>query len=74
RTITSAGKVGRFLFAVAEQSADLGFVLLELNGSPAVLATRDGAAQAVLQLDVADGRIQCVYAITNPDKVAHLRP
>ncbi|MGH3314256.1 MAG: RNA polymerase sigma-70 factor [Streptomyces sp.] len=74
RTVTSAGKVGRFLFAVAEQSADLGFVLLELNGSPAVLATRDGAAQAVLQLDVADGRIQCVYAITNPDKVAHLRP
>ncbi|HEV7626778.1 MAG TPA: RNA polymerase sigma-70 factor [Streptomyces sp.] len=73
RTITSAGKVGRFLAAIAEQGVPgTDFAILELNGGPAILATIGSGAGVVMQLDVADGRIQCVYLIANPDKVAHL--
>ncbi len=74
RTITSATKVSRFFAAIVQQSglgAQLNF--LELNGGPAVLAVVDGAG-VVMQLDVADSRIQCVYLIANPDKIAHLLP
>lgn len=73
RTITTADKVGRFLAAVAQQNAaGWEFTITELNGGPAVLARRDGKVGAVFQADVADGLIQSVYVVTNPDKLAHL--
>ena len=75
RTITSAGKVGRFLVAIAQQGmAGMDFAVREFNGAVALLAKAGGEAAAVLQLDVADGRIQSVYIIANPGKLAHLRP
>jgi len=73
RTLTSADNVGRFLAAIAHEGAAMEFQLLELNGAPAVLATLDGRAHTVLQLDVADGLVQCVYIVANPEKVQHLR-
>lgn len=73
RIIPSGDKVARFLAAIGGQAADFGFVLLELNGAPAVLATQGGRPAAVFQLQVAGGRVQRVHVITNPDKVAHLR-
>lgn len=74
RTITSADKVGRFVAAVAEQGlADWDLAFTELNGAPAVVASRDGKPAGVLLLDVADGRIQSVYVLVNPDKLGHLR-
>lgn len=72
RTIRTADKVGRFLAAIGRQAARYDFVLLELNGGPGVLATREGRPEAAFQIQIADGRIQRVHAITNPDKVAHL--
>ncbi|MFC4497133.1 RNA polymerase sigma-70 factor [Streptomyces ovatisporus] len=75
RTITTADKVGRFLGAIAQQGlATMDFSLIEVNAAPALLATEQGVPSAVLQLDVADGRIQSVYIVANPDKLARLRP
>ncbi|WP_314173664.1 RNA polymerase sigma-70 factor [Streptomyces winkii] len=74
RTITTADKVGRFMAGIAQQgAADLRFALTELNGAPAMVGSRDGEPAAVMLLDVADGRIQCVYLLANPDKIGHLR-
>ncbi|MFI2352174.1 RNA polymerase sigma-70 factor [Streptomyces sp. NPDC019443] len=73
RVIESADKVGRFLFAVAKepvQELDVRFV--ELNGAPALLVLSAGKPDSVMQLEVLDGRIQCVYIIRNPDKLASL--
>ncbi|CAL9388226.1 RNA polymerase sigma-70 factor OS=Streptomyces griseomycini OX=66895 GN=FHS37_003986 PE=3 SV=1 [Streptomyces griseomycini] len=72
RVLRSADKVGRFLLGAARKGApDLSFRFLELNGGPAVLVLSGGKPDSVLQLDVADGRVQAVYVIRNPDK---LRP
>ncbi|MFJ3037935.1 RNA polymerase sigma-70 factor [Streptomyces tendae] len=73
RVLESADKVGRFLFAVAQQGVpDATFHFLELNGGPALLVRSGGKPDSVLQVDVADGRIQAVYIIRNPDKLASL--
>ena len=73
RVIESADKVGRFLFAVAHDHArELDFRLLELNGGPGLLLFLSGKVDAVVQLDIEDGLIQCVYIVRNPDKLARL--
>ncbi|GKQ41752.1 RNA polymerase sigma24 factor [Streptomyces sp. A012304] len=73
RVLESADHVGRFLTGTARKGvADLSFRLLELNGGPAVLALSGGKPDSVLQIDVADGRIQVVYVLRNPDKLRSL--
>src|SRR5918995_1843563 len=55
----------------------LGFVLRreEVNGQPgALFLDREGRLIAVMSLDVAEGQIQGVSSIVNPDKLRHLGP
>ncbi|MFF2848142.1 RNA polymerase sigma-70 factor [Streptomyces sp. NPDC058001] len=73
RIIVSAAKVARFLHGVAEQgAAELSFRVIELNGGTAVLALDGGKPDSVFQLDVADGHIQRMYLIRNPEKLLPL--
>ncbi|UXY18501.1 RNA polymerase sigma-70 factor [Streptomyces cynarae] len=73
RVLQTADKVGRFLVAVAGQRpADMSLRFLELNGGPALLVLSGGNPDTVFQVDVVDGRVQCVYVIRNPDKLASL--
>ncbi|MCM2415474.1 RNA polymerase sigma factor SigJ [Streptomyces sp. RKAG290] len=70
RILESADKVGRFLYAVAhDQAQDLEIRSLELNGGPAILVLAGGEPDCVIQVDVRDGVIQCVYIVRNPDKL-----
>jgi RNA polymerase sigma-70 factor, ECF subfamily len=47
----------------------------EVNGPPGLLAIDpDGRLLGVLALDIADGRVQTVRSIVNPDKLRHLGP
>lgn len=73
RVLESPAKVGGFLLGAARKSApDLSFRFLEINGGPALLFMSAGKPDSVLQLDVADGRIQSLYIIRNPDKLQSL--
>ncbi|MFI5943431.1 RNA polymerase sigma factor SigJ [Streptomyces uncialis] len=74
RIIETAAKVARFLAGAARKGVDehTTFETLELNGAVAILARYDGKPDAVFQLDVADGRVQRVYVIRNPDKLVSL--
>jgi RNA polymerase sigma-70 factor, ECF subfamily len=46
-----------------------------VNGHPgAVFLDREGRLISVMVLDVAEGQIQGVSAIVNPDKLRHLGP
>ncbi|MEU0685580.1 RNA polymerase sigma-70 factor [Streptomyces uncialis] len=74
RVIETAAKVARFLVGAARKGIDerMTFETLELNGAVAILARYDGKPDAVFQLDVADGRVQRVYVIRNPDKLVSL--
>jgi len=75
RAIESADKVGRFVIGVSRQGGgiqDASFRFVELNGGPALLVLSAGKPDSVFQLDVADGRIQCIYIVRNPEKLLSL--
>jgi RNA polymerase sigma-70 factor (ECF subfamily) len=47
----------------------------EVNGQPgALFFDRDGRLISVMSLDVAEGQIQGVSSVVNPDKLRHLGP
>jgi RNA polymerase sigma-70 factor (ECF subfamily) len=47
----------------------------DVNGQPgALLFDREGGLLGVMTLDVAEGQIQGVSAVVNPDKLRHLGP
>ncbi|MEU1572455.1 RNA polymerase sigma-70 factor [Streptomyces collinus] len=73
RVLHTADKVGRFLIGTAQKSLPgLTVRFVEVNGGPAVLILSGGEPDSVLQLDVADGTVQSVYIIRNPDKLRSL--
>ncbi|MFD9116202.1 RNA polymerase sigma-70 factor [Streptomyces bottropensis] len=73
RVLETADKVGRFLHGVAGKGlVDASFRFLEVNGGLAVVLLSGGKVDSVFQLDVADGRIQCVYILRNPEKLLSL--
>ncbi len=73
RVLESADHVGRFLLGVAGKEAqNLTVHVLELNAGPALLVLSGGRPDTVVQLGIADGRVQAVYVIRNPDKLRSL--
>jgi RNA polymerase sigma-70 factor (ECF subfamily) len=73
RVLETADKVGRFLIGAARKNApDATLRFLEVNGGPAALMLAGGKPDFVLQLDIADGRVQAVYIVRNPDKLRSL--
>ncbi|CAL9584283.1 ECF RNA polymerase sigma factor SigJ [Streptomyces sp. enrichment culture] len=74
RVLESADKVGRFVLGAVRKGGVSGASLrfLELNGGPAALILTGGEPDAVLQVEVSEGRIQALYVIRNPDKLRSL--
>ncbi|WP_395572387.1 RNA polymerase sigma-70 factor [Streptomyces sp. BK79] len=73
RVLETSDKVARFLRGAAQKGIpDASFRFLELNAGPALLVLSGGKPDSVFQLDVADGRVQSVYVIRNPDKLRSL--
>jgi RNA polymerase sigma-70 factor (ECF subfamily) len=51
---------------------DVRMKLAEVNGQPGALALdAQGRLVAVVGLDIADGQIQTIHSIANPDKLRH---
>jgi len=75
RPIVGADKVARFLAAVGPQGTDLPGLRVELtdvNGAPAIVAWTDEGPFMALQLVLADGLVEQVLYVANPDKLAGL--
>ena len=72
-----AQRVARFLIGLARRGRAVGMrpQPVEVNGHPGLLITDpEGHILGVLALDIADGRVQTVRSIANPDKLRHLGP
>ncbi|MFD6178655.1 MULTISPECIES: RNA polymerase sigma factor SigJ [unclassified Isoptericola] len=69
--LVGLARVSLFLDNVWRKYWALGEVrVVDANGLPALVVERDGAAVALLALDVAGGRVEHVYVQVNPDKLA----
>jgi RNA polymerase sigma-70 factor (ECF subfamily) len=45
-----------------------------VNGQPGLMFFVDGQIGSVMSLEIADGLIQTIRGVTNPDKLGHLGP
>ncbi|MFG2015105.1 RNA polymerase sigma-70 factor [Actinomadura geliboluensis] len=79
RVIFGAEKVARFFSAVSQQTyqgvepADMRFERVELNGEPAVVVSGPAGPISAFTADAdADGRIQAIHLVANPDKLRAL--
>jgi RNA polymerase sigma-70 factor (ECF subfamily) len=76
RALFGRSRVARTLRNWARTGSRLGgwqVQRLDVNGQPgAILLDRQGRLFAVMALDVADGQIQGIRSIVNPDKLGHL--
>ena len=84
RPVRGAEKVARFLLAVAteeksarflesigaEPVADLRVYPAPVNGGPGVVITSQGRPVSALLLDVADGAVQTIHLVANPEQLA----
>jgi RNA polymerase sigma-70 factor (ECF subfamily) len=69
RPIFSADRLVRgFLGNLQKMPPDNAWIE-EVNGQPAIVATRDGRPYGVVLLDIRDGRVQTLYSVVNPDKL-----
>jgi RNA polymerase sigma-70 factor (ECF subfamily) len=76
RAVHGRDRVARTLRAWMRQGdriAGAGLRQVEVNGQPgALLLAGGGVVIGVMALDIADGQIQEVRSIVNPDKLAHV--
>jgi RNA polymerase sigma-70 factor, ECF subfamily len=77
RPVHGRDKVLRILRGGAARGERLsvrGMRLAEINGQPgAMFLDPDGVPVVAVSLDIADGQVQTLHAVSNPDKLAHLR-
>jgi RNA polymerase sigma-70 factor (ECF subfamily) len=77
RPVHGREKVARLLQAGAAQGERLGVIamrLAEINGQPgALFLDDDDVAIAAVSLDIVDGQVQTLHAVSNPEKLEHLR-
>jgi RNA polymerase sigma-70 factor (TIGR02957 family) len=78
RAVHGRARVARLLITGLRAGGRFGGITLrreEMNGQPgALLFDREGKLIGVAILDIAEGQIQRVSAIVNPDKLRHLGP
>jgi RNA polymerase sigma-70 factor (ECF subfamily) len=76
RPVHGKEKVARLLLGAASGANRLGVVGLrsvEINGQPgALLFDGDDRPVVAIELDIADGLIQTIHAVSNPEKLRHL--
>jgi RNA polymerase sigma-70 factor (TIGR02957 family) len=71
RAVRTLGAWGR----VAARVGDITLKPAIVNGRPGAIGlTADGQVINAMELEIADGRIQVVRGVVNPDKLAHLGP
>ena len=78
RALHGRARVARALLAWARFAARAGgftFRRVEVNGQPgAMVLDAQDRLLGVLALDIADGQVQAVTSVVNPDKLRHLGP
>ena len=70
-------RVAKLIAGTLKQAKDVGamFRAVHINGQPGVMFLDDeDRLGAVMSVDVADGLVQTIRGVTNPDKLEHLGP
>ncbi|MGE5290593.1 MAG: RNA polymerase sigma-70 factor [Micromonosporaceae bacterium] len=69
RVIVGARKVARFLLAVAGDAAGLEIRVADVNGGTGLIGFDAGRPAVAVIFEIADGQVQSLYLVNNPDKL-----
>jgi len=74
--VTGADHVARAIAGALKKLVPRNLVrrIARINGEPGVVAYLEGRPFAALTLDAVHDKIQTIYLVTNPEKLAHLEP
>jgi RNA polymerase sigma-70 factor (ECF subfamily) len=74
RPIHGADHVGRFIIGALRKFVPADHVSrrAEINGQPGIITSVAGRPISAVILDLAEGRIQSIYIVTNPEKLVRL--
>jgi RNA polymerase sigma-70 factor (ECF subfamily) len=64
-----ADKVARFLMAIEGAAAGLRIEMADVNGGTGIVGFEGATPIFLLTADIADGQIQGIYLVNNPDKL-----
>ncbi|GAA1482727.1 RNA polymerase sigma-70 factor [Gordonia sinesedis] len=73
RPVFGADRVARMAIGLSQAAAQFPDVRMELstfNSTPALLIYTEGSLDAVLTVSIVDGKVEHIFAIRNPDKLA----
>lgn len=66
--------IGRFFVGIrSKRPGNLSVRLTDINGGPGIVVFAGNRIYSVVSLDYADGRIQSIYSVMNPDKFGAFR-
>ena len=75
RPVNGPDKIGRFLIGVLRKPGPpVDYVPATVNGEPGVIGLVDGVAITAVAVEVVDDLITGIRIVSNPDKLARLRP
>ncbi|MCY0931747.1 RNA polymerase sigma factor SigJ [Streptomyces sp. H27-H1] len=77
KSVTDPLRVGQLLIGGLRRLRSLGASLRPalINGRPgALIVDAEGRVASAVELDVVDGAVRAIHAVSNPDKLAHLGP
>ncbi|MEO8889389.1 MAG: RNA polymerase sigma-70 factor [Jatrophihabitantaceae bacterium] len=75
RSVVGVDKVLRLLVSLLGQGQALGMRIdrVLVNGQPGTISrTAEGQVVSVFELEIADGQVQAIRSVVNPDKLGHL--
>lgn len=74
RPIVGADKVARFLVAIMQEGVDMDMrvEITDVNGAPGVVGWTAEGPNFAAQLMLVDSRVERIYIVRNPDKLAGL--
>ena len=71
--VVGAQRIAKFMITVRTKFPPSAVELVDMNGAPgALIRDADGRVDTIMMLDFDDDRVQNIYAIRNPDKLAHI--
>lgn len=73
RPVLGAANVGRLMLGLAGKlPPGMRWNIQRVNGQPAVVGSVEGKPHSVITLAVAEGRIEAIYVVSNPEKLGRL--
>lgn len=73
RPVVGAERVARFFVNLSRRyGPQASFAMATINGCPGLIVSMDEGVELAAAFDVVDGRISSIWAVRNPDKLAHL--